>query len=239
MGSGFSHAVVCIGVLLTTPIASRLEQDQPRVARGTIAGVVVDQSGDALPGASLTIMPQTVGTVVARTDSGRDGAFVIAGVPQGTYRIDAALQGFELIRANNVRVDGGGAVLRMVLPVAVVCECVYVKPPAGPLVDVGGQVVDESDAPIPRARLEIAASDRREIARADLDGRFRVLLKKDVAWALTVSATGFRPATRQVSGRSSPVRIKLKVDERAAVPSLEQLTDGCHCGNTLFTHAIR
>src|SRR5688572_18519805 len=69
----------------------------------SIAGQVADIIGDPVPGVSITAIPQT-GGISRRATSGRDGAYQFEALPDGTYRLDFELAGFELTRRNNVRV---------------------------------------------------------------------------------------------------------------------------------------
>ena len=67
---------------------------QAQVGAGTMAGDVVDGTGAAVPGASVTAT--AVGTRRARTVvSGVDGAYVVAGVLPGEYRVEVEMTGFR------------------------------------------------------------------------------------------------------------------------------------------------
>lgn len=70
---------------------------------GKIAGTVKDQgSGEALPGANVTIVGTAFG---ASADS--EGRYFILNVPPGTYTVKASFIGFKAISTENVRASVG------------------------------------------------------------------------------------------------------------------------------------
>ena len=69
----------------------------------SIAGVVRDGIGGVIPGVSVTTIPQS-GGLLRHTTSGSDGSYRFDELPDGTYRVDFDLRGFELVRRNHVRV---------------------------------------------------------------------------------------------------------------------------------------
>jgi len=62
-----------------------------QVPGGRLAGIVVDQSGAGVPGATIVVTSSDFRTVAA---SGSGGAFSIGGLPPGTYDITVTLEGF-------------------------------------------------------------------------------------------------------------------------------------------------
>jgi hypothetical protein len=71
---------------------------------GTISGEVLDATGGALPGVSVTITSQDRGfSRSAVTDE--NGRYVFPAVPIGPYRITATLQGFETAQASDNLVE--------------------------------------------------------------------------------------------------------------------------------------
>jgi hypothetical protein len=78
-----------IGVLLAV-LSSPLIADGPET--GVITGVVTDVSGAALPGVAVTLEGER-GTF--DTVTGEDGDFLFALVVPGSYRLVAALEGFD------------------------------------------------------------------------------------------------------------------------------------------------
>ena len=61
---------------------------------GNIRGVVSDPSGAVVPGARITARQVEIG--LSRTAvTGKDGSYVLVELPLGTYRVEAAAQGFR------------------------------------------------------------------------------------------------------------------------------------------------
>lgn len=65
----------------------------PQPVPGEIGGYVVDPSGAVVSNARITISPQTGQNVTAVTNS--QGAWLIAGLPSGSYRAEAEAPGFK------------------------------------------------------------------------------------------------------------------------------------------------
>ncbi len=71
--------------------------------RGRVQGVIVDASGAAVPGVSVTLRNNATGVAVAR-ESGANGRYLFDQVDPGTYTLTAALKGFATVVQENVRV---------------------------------------------------------------------------------------------------------------------------------------
>ena len=223
-------AALTCGVAAQTPNAPQ--------QGGTISGQVRDVSGAALPGVSIIALPATGGTI-ARATTGRDGRYQIDGLDAGTYRVDFDLPGFDRFRRNRVAVErGAAATADGTLPISSICQCVlYV--PSMPVRPRLGTVFDNSGRPLPHARLEIVAPDRREAAYADSMGRFEVLLPNDPPWPFIVSDTGFRVRKLQASrAHVTPMVTRLEPGDVQDVPETKTFALGCLCP-VLFTHQGR
>src|SRR4051812_47339531 len=86
---------------------------------GTLAGTVVDTTGGALPGVSVTLRNTSTGLTRTATSAG-DGRFVFAGVPPGPYRLQARLTGFHTLDRGDIRISvGESASLLLTLEVVV------------------------------------------------------------------------------------------------------------------------
>src|SRR5437899_1800935 len=71
---------------------------------GSIAGVILDPSGSAVPGATVTaINVGTNATYTGTTDN--EGAYSIRSLPVGTYNLTASVTGFKKYDANGIRVQ--------------------------------------------------------------------------------------------------------------------------------------
>ena len=69
---------------------------------GTLAGRVIDSTGEGLPGANVLLDGTALGTA---TDV--DGHYRIIGVPVGTYSMTASYVGYEAITEREVAVESG------------------------------------------------------------------------------------------------------------------------------------
>ena len=77
-----------------------------QIASGELTGIVTDQAGGAIPGATISVT--NVGTNRQRVIvSTADGVYSAAGLPPGDYRIDVAVPGFRSIRRDGVRLSVG------------------------------------------------------------------------------------------------------------------------------------
>ncbi len=94
-------AIVAVLVLPTTAPA----QDY----RARVQGSVADESGGALPGATVTLRNDATGVAVTRTTNG-EGRYVFDFVDPGKYTVVAELQGFRTIEQKNVVVQQRGDV---------------------------------------------------------------------------------------------------------------------------------
>src|SRR5687768_10439564 len=65
--------------------------------RATVAGVVRDDSGAAIPGTTITATHETAGGAAEVAVSGGDGSFRIEGLTPGSYALEAVLDGFQTI----------------------------------------------------------------------------------------------------------------------------------------------
>jgi outer membrane receptor for ferrienterochelin and colicin len=123
---------------------------------GSVEGVVHDQQGGALPGATVTLVGESImGQRVAVTDE--QGRFRIVLVPPGKYSIEAALPGFQSMKKDDVPVGlGQVAKLEFTLPtgkfeeaVQVVADQVLIDPTSS---KVGGNITAELVATMPNDR---------------------------------------------------------------------------------------
>jgi hypothetical protein len=119
-----------------------------QVGGGQLTGLVTDQNGAAVPGATVTATQRE--TAAARaTVSTSAGAYTLSGLRPGTYRVDVALSGFRSLRRDGVRVETGRAV-RLDLSLALgVAETVTVTGDAPMLRDRAslGQVISAEKIP--------------------------------------------------------------------------------------------
>jgi hypothetical protein len=88
-----------------------------------VSGRVMDESGAAIPGATITV---TGASGARQATSGPDGSYVVYGVPVGQVEVNAALEGFKSAR-RRVRIGGGPARADLTLTVGSVSETISVE----------------------------------------------------------------------------------------------------------------
>jgi hypothetical protein len=202
-----------------------------------IAGHVVDNAGAGLPGVVAMAIPQRGGdtrTVV----SGTNGTYAFEDLPEGTYRVDYDLPGFDLTRRNLVPVRGGETTrVDVTLQVTAICECIARAGLDQSRLTVHvGQVVDPSGRPLPHAQLEIVGPGGSETVYANLEGRFQVRLSPADRWPLTARDSGFGAVTMKVSGGTrAPLLFRLPNTDTRKLPAVERLVRPC-CPTDLFAN---
>jgi hypothetical protein len=72
-------------------------------ATGDIQGIILDPSGKALPGVSVTVT-NTATRATRETVTDSAGLFATPGLPVGPYEVEVSLQGFAIERQPNIRV---------------------------------------------------------------------------------------------------------------------------------------
>jgi hypothetical protein len=201
---------------------------------------------DPLAGLLVTATLEAGGVVHESTTS-RDGAYRFDNLPDGVYCLDFDLINFDLVRRRHVRVSRDVSIrVDVTVPVSTICDCIepWTGPgpdPSGPdLRERPGQVVNEADQPLPHARLEVVSATTREVAYADHEGRFRVLLSASQTWPLTASNSGFGAVTLRVSAReTTPITLRLPAADARFLADIEQFNRGCRCARDLFRHPGR
>src|SRR5713226_4621221 len=77
-----------------------------QVAAGEITGVVKDQAGAAVPGATVTVTNVETNRRRAVASSG-EGVYTAPSLAPGQYRVDVELSGFKPIRRTGIRLSTG------------------------------------------------------------------------------------------------------------------------------------
>ncbi len=98
-------ALVVAGLTASTAfVAPAMAQN---VTSATLSGTVVDDAGNSVSGAMVTI--ESTGTGFTRTTTtGGNGSFSVPGLQVGTYNVTVAANGFSTTRSENVAVSLGG-----------------------------------------------------------------------------------------------------------------------------------
>src|SRR5262245_15252738 len=147
-------AVVCVAVGASTARA--------QVAAGEITGLVRDQAGAAVPGATITVTDTRTNLQRVVVSTG-DGIFTAASLAPGEYRLDVELQGFKPVRREGVRLaTGEKARIEFVLTVG----------------DIREQVTVVADAPIMRAETASLGTvvENEQVVQLPLNGRLFIML---------------------------------------------------------------
>jgi hypothetical protein len=135
-----SAAIVLLGVACTASA-------QPPASGGGIGGRLVDESGGALPGVTVSIASAASGAVFA-TVTGREGEYLVPGLSPGSYSVTFELSGFEKLTRERVQVaDGSTAAVDGRLGLAKLAETVTVI----------GQAPPERKIDVPKPRPRVAA----------------------------------------------------------------------------------
>ncbi len=131
--------------------------------RGELSGIVRDETGAALPGATVTVTHVETGlTRVVTTDG--TGRYRAPLLPVGAYTIRAELPSFATVTREGVVVTVGSApVIDMTLPLASVTEAVTVTA-ASPVVEVQRSIVSTTLNQKAIATLPINGRDFRDFA---------------------------------------------------------------------------
>jgi hypothetical protein len=110
---------VALGVTAVSPARAQ-------VLYGSIVGDVIDATGAAVPGATVTIKHQESSLSRDEVTDGT-GHYTFSTVPTGTYRVRVALAGFQPVERDNVRVTLNSVVrVNAALGVGTVTETVSV-----------------------------------------------------------------------------------------------------------------
>ena len=91
--------IITLAFLLAIPAGSHAQG-----YFGTVTGVLTDQTGAMVPGASLTLTDQEKGYAFHET-SDSAGRYLFRSIPPGVYSVTADLTGFEKMVRTGVRVD--------------------------------------------------------------------------------------------------------------------------------------
>ena len=129
---------------------------------GEITGIVKDQAGAAVPGATITVTDTRTNLQRVAVSSG-DGVYTAASLAPGDYRLDVELPGFKPVRREGVRLaTGEKARIDFDLSVG----------------DLREQVTVVGDAPIVRAETASLGTvvENEQVVRLPLNGRLFIML---------------------------------------------------------------
>src|SRR4029453_7714888 len=90
-------AILVTALVLATPTWGLAQSE-----RGSITGVVEDSTKAGLPGVVLKVI-NTATNATTEVVSADSGAYSVANLPPGLYRVEAALAGFQSMKVEGVR----------------------------------------------------------------------------------------------------------------------------------------
>jgi len=135
------------GIVVAVGLAALAAPAHAQDFRGSISGIISDQTGGALPGVTITVTNAETGVAQTLTTDGR-GAFQALYLNSGTYTIAAELSGFKkAVRSGNQVRVGDALQLDITLEAGEVAETILVTADV-PMLDtstgVTGTTVDSS-----------------------------------------------------------------------------------------------
>ena len=107
--------IVCVAFVLMLSLCGSLAAvaqapntagSQNPSSSGAIGGTVADQTGAVIPGITVTAVSASGATFTAQSDA--NGAYRIADLPPGAFRVSAAATNFETFKQESVEVVAGG-----------------------------------------------------------------------------------------------------------------------------------
>ena len=140
----------------------RGDTGRAQTAAGEITGLVKDQAGAAVPGATITVTETRTNLQRVAVSTG-DGVYTAASLAPGEYRLDLELSGFKPVRREGVRLaTGEKARIDFDLAVGGVQE----------------QVTVVGDAPIVRAETASLGTvvENEQVVQLPLNGRLFIML---------------------------------------------------------------
>ena len=103
--SGNAFARVCVALALVLGAALLVPAPaHAQAVTGTLLGNVTDSTGGAVPGATV-VATETRTNISRTTTTNEAGYYIFSSLQNGTYSVDAELQGFRKIVRQNVKVD--------------------------------------------------------------------------------------------------------------------------------------
>ncbi len=144
--AALAAAVIAAGLAGASPASA--QQTEAR-----IQGRVLDQSGAALPGVTVTVVSKSTGA--ERTDvTGGDGAYTITNLSPGSYTVRAELDGFQPVAKEFVVGLAQVVSDTLTLGVAAVTETVQVSA-ASPVLDTASARIGVNVSPVEVEQLPV------------------------------------------------------------------------------------
>src|SRR6058998_2228945 len=118
---GLRRSLLCLAIFIMSGLTAI-----GQLTTATITGTVTDQSGAAVPGATVTL--KNADTGISRTTlTGETGKYEVFSLPTGNYEVSASLSGFQtVVHTGIVLTVGQNAVVNFALQVGEVSQTVTV-----------------------------------------------------------------------------------------------------------------
>ena len=182
MRSRFSGILLLLLVLLAIPAWGQTPS-------GEISGTVVDASGLAVPGVTITLTNQAT-NVVRNVQTNESGLYVITAIPPGTYDLKAELTGFGTVERKSIVVQVGSAIrIALTLQVGNLSETVEVT--------AGSPLIQTENAAIS------TVIENRAIVELPLNGRNYLQLASLIPGATTNGPSSSQGKQRMGGQRNS------------------------------------
>jgi len=149
-----SPGCVALRILRVTALFLVLTPAAAWAQSATVSGVVLDQLGARVPGATVTIVGEQKDA--GNTTAGSDGGYSIGNVAPGRYRVRAELSGFETSVTGPFYVSGGTVTMNVSLAIGPLQQAVVVTAAAAevakaqtgaPVTVIDQQVIDAINKP--------------------------------------------------------------------------------------------
>ncbi len=123
----FSRRVLLSLLILTGILLFTQNSLLAQTFRGGLSGIINDDSGAAIPGASIKILSKATGAT-RNVETNKDGEFQVSELALGLYTIEVSQQGFQTARIGDVEVVvSTNTVVNLQLKVASVTETVDIS----------------------------------------------------------------------------------------------------------------
>ena len=90
-----------------------------QITTGSVAGIVQDEQGGLIPGATVVLVDEARGTRSISVVTGADGTYTFVNVAAGEYTVEVSMTGFSTLRRPGVQVSPGDRVNVPVLTIEV------------------------------------------------------------------------------------------------------------------------
>src|SRR4051794_35908467 len=96
----------CLILLVAASVVASASSARAQAGAGEITGIVTDQGGASVPGATVTVTNLETNRQ-RRVISTGDGVYAAPGLLPGAYRVDVEVQGFKSLQRTGIRLSTG------------------------------------------------------------------------------------------------------------------------------------